>query len=82
MSSYTRCHGAHMGLKEETACIFERGAMMEGFLEEPNYQEVRFDNFCKTCRYKDLPESESPCFECLEEPMRYYSDTPVKWMEK
>lgn len=55
---------------------------MECFLEEPNYQEVRFDYFCKTCRYKDLPESESPCFECLEEPMRYYSDTPVKWMEK
>lgn len=82
MSSYTRCHGAHMGLKEETACIFEGGVTMEGFLEEPNYQEVRFDRFCKTCRYKDLPESESPCYECLEEPMRYYSDTPIKWMEK
>lgn len=55
---------------------------MEGFLEEPNYQEVRFDIFCKTCRHKDLPENETPCFECLEEPMRYYSDTPIKWMEK
>lgn len=55
---------------------------MSETLTDSDYKEVRFDIYCKTCKYKDAPEYESHCFGCLEEPMRYYSEKPVEWVEK
>lgn len=49
---------------------------------EENNKEVRFDLYCKTCRYYDLAESEDPCYECLENPVNSYSHKPVNWEEK
>jgi hypothetical protein len=46
---------------------------------DDNYKEVRFDIHCKTCKYKDTKEKDSPCNECLDEPMNLYSDKPVRW---
>ena len=46
------------------------------------YKEVRFDQYCNKCKYKDLDESESPCYECLEDPVNVYSHKPVHWEEK
>ena len=46
------------------------------------YKEVYFDQYCKTCEYKDLPESEDPCFDCLEEPTNLESHKPVHYKEK
>lgn len=47
-----------------------------------NYKEVYFDQYCKTCKYKDTKETDDPCNECLYEPMNLYSHKPVKWEEK
>ena len=46
------------------------------------YKEVRFDQYCKTCKYEKLKEDESPCYECLENPVNVYSHKPVCWKEK
>lgn len=45
------------------------------------YKEVYFDKYCPTCKYKDLKESEDPCYECLDEPGNVDSHKPVKWEE-
>ena len=45
-------------------------------------KEVYFDQYCKTCEHKDLKESESPCDECLSEPMNTNSHKPVKYIER
>ena len=43
---------------------------------------VKFDQYCKTCAYKETPESEDPCNECLNNPVNLYSHKPVKWKEE
>lgn len=48
---------------------------------EDSYKEVYFGEYCKTCKHKDLKESESPCSECLAEPTNLYSHKPVKYEE-
>lgn len=45
-------------------------------------KEVYFDQYCQTCKHKDLKESEEPCNECLTETVNLYSHKPVKWEEK
>lgn len=42
---------------------------------------VEFENYCKTCLYRDLAESEEPCNECLTETTNVYSHKPVKYKE-
>lgn len=37
---------------------------------------VEFDQYCKTCQYEKLGESDSPCEECLEHPMNLESTKP------
>lgn len=49
---------------------------------ENEYKEVRFDQFCKTCKYEKLDEAKDPCNECLEDFMNLYSSKPVNWEEK
>lgn len=45
-------------------------------------KEVYFDNFCALCQYKDNEEHESPCDECLEEPVNEHSHRPVKFVKR
>ena len=47
-----------------------------------NYQEVYFDQYCKTCEHEKLDDPESPCNECLEIFVNIGSHKPVKWKEK
>lgn len=49
---------------------------------EDNYKEVYFDQYCKTCKHENLPETDDPCDECLQETVNVYSHKPVKWKEK
>lgn len=49
---------------------------------EDNYKEVYFDQYCKTCKHENLPETDDPCDECLQETVNIYSHKPVKWEEK
>lgn len=41
--------------------------------------EVLFGEYCKTCKYRNYSETDSPCSECLAEPVNLYSHKPVKW---
>ena len=49
---------------------------------ETRFKEVYFYNFCSQCINKEKEENESPCDECLEEPVNEYSHTPVKFQKK
>lgn len=49
---------------------------------EQVYKEVYFDQYCKSCEYKDVKESEDPCYDCLEEPVNLESHKPVNYKEK
>lgn len=46
------------------------------------YKEVRFDEYCKTCKYESKKEDEDPCDECINNPVNLYSKKPVNWKEK
>lgn len=49
----------------------------------PNsYKEVYFNLYCKKCEHENIPEKDSPCHECLDEPANLYSHKPVKFEEK
>ena len=48
---------------------------------EEIYEEVYFDKYCKTCKHVKLKDNETPCDECLEEPVNLYSHKPVRWEE-
>lgn len=49
---------------------------------DDSYKEVYFNQYCKTCEYSKNAEDESPCDECLNEPVNLYSHKPVRWKEK
>lgn len=49
---------------------------------EQEYREVRYDKYCETCEYKNEPEEEGVCDECLHVPINLYSEKPVNWKEK
>lgn len=51
-------------------------------MENDNYKEVYFNEFCKTCEHSGCQEHEDPCYECLNEPVNLYSHKPVKYKEK
>ena len=54
----------------------------EKTMNNEGYKEVYFDKYCKTCKYKNLKESDYPCDECLEEAVNVYSHKPVKYEEE
>ena len=41
------------------------------------YKEVNFNKYCKLCKHKNIKESESPCDDCLSEPVNTNSEKPV-----
>ena len=47
-----------------------------------SYKEVYFDQYCKSCKHKDLKETEEPCDECLSEPTNLDSHKPVRYDKK
>lgn len=49
---------------------------------EYKYKEVYFDNFCALCIHKDKDENETPCDDCLNEPVNEHSHTPVHFIRK
>lgn len=44
--------------------------------------EVDFKQYCKTCKYCDIPEKCDPCCECLDYGYNTESHKPVNWKEK
>ena len=47
-----------------------------------DYKEVRFDEFCKLCKHKDLKDTDEPCNECLTNPVNLHSRKPVNFEEE
>lgn len=45
-------------------------------------KEVYFHEWCAKCAFKEMKESEEPCYSCLQEPARHNSHKPEKFMEK
>lgn len=44
-------------------------------------REVLFGDYCSKCVFKDLSESEDPCWDCLQHPVREFSKKPVRFKE-
>lgn len=51
-------------------------------METSSQKIVRFDVYCRTCKFKDLREDEDPCDYCLANPVNTNSHKPVKYKEK
>lgn len=49
---------------------------------ERSYKEVYFDQYCETCKHKEVFEGEDPCEDCLSEPFNIDSHKPVRWEEE
>ncbi len=49
---------------------------------DSEYKEVKFHQYCVTCKHEDKKEEESPCFECLDNAVNIHSCKPIKWEEK
>lgn len=49
---------------------------------EEIYREVRFDLYCKKCKYEQCNNYESPCEECLDTPKNLYSEKPINFEEQ
>lgn len=46
------------------------------------YKEVKFDQFCKTCKFEKMAEEDENCAYCLDHPVNLHSHKPVNWKEK
>lgn len=45
-------------------------------------KEVYYDKYCSKCIHKDEePLEDTPCDECLDHPVNWYSHKPVKFEE-
>ena len=44
---------------------------------EDNMMEVAFDIICKLCKFKDVPETNDPCNECLDTGWRESTRKPI-----
>lgn len=42
-------------------------------------KEVYFNEYCKKCLYKDKPEGEEPCNDCLSQPSNTDSHKPTRF---
>jgi hypothetical protein len=49
---------------------------------DEDFKEVLFDQYCKSCKHKNLKENEEPCAECLDNPLNRYTDKPINYEEK
>lgn len=44
-------------------------------------KEVRFDKWCKSCKYRFRKETEDPCNDCLNEPSNENSTKPILYVK-
>lgn len=42
-------------------------------------KEVFFHEYCKTCKNREVSNTEEPCDECLSEPTNLNTHRPVKY---
>lgn len=51
-------------------------------MDHQAYKEVYFNEYCKSCTYKEMAETDEPCSECLSEPTNWNTHRPVKYVKK
>lgn len=51
-------------------------------MDNQSYKEVYFHEYCKTCKYRKVKNTEEPCDECLSEPTNLETHRPVKYEKK
>lgn len=51
-------------------------------MENSQEREVYYYKWCATCEFKDVPEADEPCNECLGQPYNIDSHKPVNYKEK
>ena len=49
---------------------------------DPELKEVRFNKYCKKCRWDDRNEVYDPCNDCLEISMREGTEKPYYYEEE
>lgn len=49
---------------------------------DDNYKFVKFDEYCKKCKYADLSSTKDPCNTCLETGGRIGTEVPTEFKEK
>lgn len=49
---------------------------------DEGYMIVEFDTHCGSCIHHKKEENESPCDECLENPVNLYTKKPIKYERK
>lgn len=47
--------------------------------DDEDVKEPKFNWYCQNCKHQYLKGSEQPCNECLDYPLNYYMDKPIKW---
>ena len=62
--------------------LYQRSIQIKEKPMEVRAKEVRFDIYCKTCKYADNKESEDPCWDCLDQGWNEDSHKPIKWEAK
>ena len=50
-------------------------------MSDSELKEVRFDVYCRSCKYHKYREEQDPCNECLEVGMREGTEKPENWEE-
>ena len=45
-------------------------------------KEVYFGDYCKTCKHEPLTEDQTPCDDCLNNPINDDSHKSVNWEDK
>ena len=51
-------------------------------MNDNDYKEVYFHEFCPSCKHEKVKDTDEPCNECLDNPINLFSHRPVKWEEK
>lgn len=51
-------------------------------MDYEGYKEVYYNMYCNSCVHKAKKNEQSPCDECLDEPINYQSHKPIKYKKK
>lgn len=51
-------------------------------MDEQAYKEVYYYEYCKSCKHRQVKNTDEPCDECLSEPLNLNTHRPVKYEKK
>ena len=51
-------------------------------LSRNDYKIVKFGTYCEGCKWRDEAEIDSPCEECLDNPVNLHTDKPVRYEKR